>query len=503
MIQAYSYVRFSTKLQSKGSSLERQLKASQEFCTLHNLQLSTKSFRDLGVSAFKNTNRPELEQMLEAIKEGEISKGSYILIEAIDRLSRKGISHTQTVLKDILSYGVNVAFVGEDAKTLQNTVLNQDSLNDLSTVILVALAADLAHKESLRKSKLIKASKAIARDNAKDGKKNKFHVGFWLKYNDDKKEYIFSERLDVVRLIVNDRLKGLGPRKIATHLNDLEIPSPLGKQWNHMTITKVITNPALYGAYQTTVMIDQKAVPDTLIEDYFPAVVNKDTFMLLQADSSKANKGKPSKANPFGGLLKCSCGHGMNFSVKYDKRKNGDAKEYQYHFCSASTEGRCKFKKKIRDLVPLLVEIMDKLEIKETPRKNIAKQEIISITEKIEQLNNMLLQLDKPPLSVLKTISELESKKEKLLKEPEQQSINQQDVKRLSSINDTFEYNQLLKRIVDRIIIHQYDTSYRVEVKKLDGHKQNFLIKNNKVLFKSDTKALTELLRSFKDVEDV
>ncbi|MGG8023180.1 hypothetical protein BW261_17065 [Klebsiella aerogenes] len=152
---AFSYVRFSSKHQATGTSLERQVNASKLFCSQNGLTLSNQSYHDLGISGFKNVRRPELEQMLEAIQIGDIPSGSYILIEAIDRLSRKGISHTQDILKKILQYDVKIAFVGEDAKTLQGHILNKDSLNDLSSVILVALAADLAHKESLRKSKSI------------------------------------------------------------------------------------------------------------------------------------------------------------------------------------------------------------------------------------------------------------------------------------------------------------------------------------------------------------
>ena len=145
MIEAFSYVRFSTKSQATGTSLERQLNASRLFCTQHGLRLSNQSYHDLGISGFKNVRRPELEQMFEAIQTGVIPAGSFILIEAIDRLSRKGISHTQDILKKILQHDIKVAFVGEDAKTLQGQVLNKDSLNDLSSVIMVALAADLAH----------------------------------------------------------------------------------------------------------------------------------------------------------------------------------------------------------------------------------------------------------------------------------------------------------------------------------------------------------------------
>lgn len=498
MTLAFSYARFSTKSQAIGTSLERQLNASRLFCSERGLTLSPKGYHDLGVSGFKQVKRPELEQMLHAIQSGDIPSGSYILIEAIDRLSRKGISHTQDVLKQILQYKVKVAFVGEDAKTLNGQVLDEHSLNDLSSVILVALAADLAHKESVRKSKLVKAAKLIIRKKATEGHKVRGHTMFWIDWSDKKQDFVLNDRVKDVQTIIQLRREGQGPRKIAKTMNELGIKGPRGNLWNHMSVTIVLKSPVLYGAYQTHQIIEGQKVPDVLLENHYPALLTKEEYIKIQADSSKANKGRPSKANPFSGVLRCECGQAMLFSKRTNLDKNGDPLEYEYHFCIGSTEGRCKNKKRIRDLVPLLASIMDKLVINQTPKKNLNTELIKATEQKIEKLNNMLLELDNPPMSVLKTIQKLEQELDILLNTHVEEPV-QADVKTLSSISDAQEYNQHLKRLVKQIVVYQINgpKNLRIKVHKTDGHYQNFLVKDNKILFKSDTKALKELIDEF------
>lgn len=498
MTLAFSYARFSTKSQAIGTSLERQLNASRLFCSERGLTLSPKGYHDLGVSGFKQVKRPELEQMLHAIQSGDIPSGSYILIEAIDRLSRKGISHTQDVLKQILQYKVKVAFVGEDAKTLNGQVLDEHSLNDLSSVILVALAADLAHKESVRKSKLVKAAKLIIRKKATEGHKVRGHTMFWIDWSDKKQDFVLNDRVKDVQTIIQLRREGQGPRKIAKTMNELGIKGPRGNLWNHMSVTIVLKSPVLYGAYQTHQIIEGQKVPDVLLENHYPALLTKEEYIKIQADSSKANKGRPSKANPFSGVLRCECGQAMLFSKRTNLDKNGDPLEYEYHFCIGSTEGRCKNKKRIRDLVPFLASIMDKLVINQTPKKNLNTELIKATEQKIEKLNNMLVELDNPPMSVLKTIQKLEQELDILLNTHVEEPV-QADVKTLSSISDAQEYNQHLKRLVKQIVVYQINgpKNLRIKVHKTDGHYQNFLVKDNKILFKSDTKALKELIDEF------
>lgn len=56
MSTAYSYVRFSSPDQAKGDSLRRQLAASQQYADEHGLTLDTRTFQDLGTSAFHGDN---------------------------------------------------------------------------------------------------------------------------------------------------------------------------------------------------------------------------------------------------------------------------------------------------------------------------------------------------------------------------------------------------------------------------------------------------------------
>lgn len=53
-MKAYSYIRFSSAQQSKGTSLERQSQQAFEYAQAHGWDLDTQAtFQDLGVSAFR------------------------------------------------------------------------------------------------------------------------------------------------------------------------------------------------------------------------------------------------------------------------------------------------------------------------------------------------------------------------------------------------------------------------------------------------------------------
>jgi DNA invertase Pin-like site-specific DNA recombinase len=88
---AYSYIRFSSKKQADGASLERQLTGTRKYCEENNLILNeTLTFQDLGVSAFKGDNLDHsLGELLRACEDGLIPKGSALVVEALDRLSRQ------------------------------------------------------------------------------------------------------------------------------------------------------------------------------------------------------------------------------------------------------------------------------------------------------------------------------------------------------------------------------------------------------------------------------
>src|SRR5687768_13529802 len=111
MPDAYSYVRFSTPEQRKGDSLRRQLKMSERFAQENGLTLSTRSYTDFGVSGFRGKNRDkgQLRTFLDAVEDGRIKRGSWLLVESLDRISRDQVGEALPRFLDLLKAGIIVA----------------------------------------------------------------------------------------------------------------------------------------------------------------------------------------------------------------------------------------------------------------------------------------------------------------------------------------------------------------------------------------------------------
>ena len=488
--QAYSYIRFSSKKQEQGDSVRRQTELAEQYAHANNLILSDKNFQDLGISAFKEGSRPSLGDMLEAIEKGQIEQGSTIIIESLDRLSRRGIDVTQQIIKSILQHNVFIASL------VDGLLLNRESVNDLVSVIRIALAADLAYKESEKKSQRLRETKGQQRQRALNGEVINKILPFWLERKQDK--IVFSDRLDTVKRIIELRRKGLGTNKIARTLND-EGHKPLRSAgWNHTTVGKTINSVALYGAYQTSETTkDRKVILLDIIENYYPAVISKDEFILLQSDQKQNKPGYKSEHNAFAGILKHECGGALvrKFHVV-------SGKTYQYHVCANARDGKCHVTKNFKNIEVALYRIMKELKLeKKTSIDETLLLERNSVKAKIQELNDMLLNLSKIPISVIQTINNLEEKLQQLeenIKHQNSMIISEQafDFKLLQEIKDPQELNMMLKRVIEQIIVFNIGKRWRVKVLYRNKHSQSFIWDGEKISFISDTKKLLELFKS-------
>src|SRR5829696_6027221 len=116
MTKAYSYLRFSTPEQMKGDSLRRQNELARTYASARGLQLDEElTFRDLGVSAFKGRNAEvgKLADFKEAIKEGFVPRGSYLLVESLDRISRQAARKALRVLEAIVDEDITVVTLAD------------------------------------------------------------------------------------------------------------------------------------------------------------------------------------------------------------------------------------------------------------------------------------------------------------------------------------------------------------------------------------------------------
>lgn len=196
MPRAYSYSRFSTAKQHRGDSLRRQLELAQGYADQHNLELDTElTFQDLGVSAFRGANIIEgsLGKFIEAVDQGIVEQGSYLLVENLDRLSRDKIRIARDRFEAILDRGINIAVLSE------GKVYKADSY-DMTDMILSLLVMSRAHEESLMKSKRGRAKWKQLKDRAREGHKISTVAPAWLTLEDGQWK-VDEEKADTVRLI--------------------------------------------------------------------------------------------------------------------------------------------------------------------------------------------------------------------------------------------------------------------------------------------------------------
>src|ERR1700686_4674214 len=91
---AYRYIRFSTPQQELGDSERRQVEDSRAYAELNGFTLDESIGVDRGLSGFTGSNiaTGALGQFIKRIEAGKIPKGSALLVESPDRISRQPFS---------------------------------------------------------------------------------------------------------------------------------------------------------------------------------------------------------------------------------------------------------------------------------------------------------------------------------------------------------------------------------------------------------------------------
>ncbi|WP_313664315.1 recombinase family protein [Shinella sp.] len=362
-IRAYSYVRMSTRKQLRGDSLRRQLERSKAFADEHSLLLDD-SLQDLGVSAWKGRNfkTGALGRFLAMVESGQIPKGSYLLIESLDRLSREAVPDALTLFMAIINAGIVIVTLGEDRQ-----VYSRDRLNGDWTKLIIGLAVmSRGHEESQTKSERISAVAKRKRELAREGKGHITSITpGWIdakRIDASRYEFTLNQHAETVKAIYEMATRGLGATVIARKLNADGVPAFKSKDgWYQSVIKALLTRQDVIGVFQPHRIVDGKRVPDgDPVADYFPAAIDKDLFLRVQA--MRSNPGKPGRkgstfANLFTGLCHCAhCGGPMTMKMSRVKgNENG-----RYLVCANYVRGhRCKDGNRHFRYEPLEAAILD------------------------------------------------------------------------------------------------------------------------------------------------
>jgi len=136
--KAAIWARVSTERQSE----ENQIPAMERFCEHHGYSIE-KRYLMSDVSAFTGAHREALRTVLDDAYRGEFE---VLVVWAIDRLCREGIRELLNLIKDLRERRCLLVSV-------QEPWLNG---SDATTELLIAIAAWVAHQESVRRGERIK-----------------------------------------------------------------------------------------------------------------------------------------------------------------------------------------------------------------------------------------------------------------------------------------------------------------------------------------------------------
>nr|WP_186363369.1 recombinase family protein [Rhizobium sp. ACO-34A] len=342
-VRAYSYVRMSTHKQLRGDSLRRQLDRSRQFAAEHGLLLD-ETLRDIGVSAWKGKNlrTGALGRFLEMAESGNIPKGSYLLIESLDRLSREAVPDALTLFMAIINAGITIATLGDDRQIYSREVLNGDW-----TKLIIGLAVmSRGHEESQTKSERISLANKRKRENARNGQdKITGRTPAWInaeRIEGQRYRFSLNDHAKTVRLIFELAASGLGTTGIARRLNVERIPTFKSENgWFQSSIKNVLAKQDVIGIFQPHRMKDGKRIPDgDPIEHYFPAAIDKELYLRVQSIRKLTGRGGR-KGKSFGNLFSgiCSCAHcGGSMSIKTSLIGSGNVR---YLACNNHVRGQC------------------------------------------------------------------------------------------------------------------------------------------------------------------
>lgn len=446
--QVFSYIRFSDPSQKTGTSLERQTFYAREYAKEKGLQFDeTLTYQDEGLSGFKGVHlkRGALGEFLELVQQGKVVKGSILVVEAIDRLSRLGPYDAFNLMSDIIKKGITIVTL-HPMKEITPERLNE-SYGDLQEILG---AMNQAHGESKRKSQLIKDSWKIRYANGASDRKITGICPEWLKPIKRKQGgkdvtvdfKVIPEKVEVIRKMFELRLEGLGSQLIAERINSM------GYNWkSYRESTRRQT-----GMYRTYVMktLSNLNVLGYMtpkgrdpIPNYYPAIIDEDTFYQVQAKLKQGvhQKGRVGTCgNLFTHIVKCGyCGASMHprrdYLICENARRALKCKKHYVHYKN--------FEKTILDYCMGLnaQDILPGHEEHESEVKRIRAEleavtgRISSLEEKIQNLTNRIAKTGDDRVQ-----ERLDKEMVKLLDEQEALSPKQQEIEleleRVMSVNE-------------------------------------------------------------------
>lgn len=234
---------------------------------------------------------------------------------------------------------------------------------------------------------------------------------------------INEQEANIVRLIFDLYVnQNMGFKRIANHLEGLNVPPPKGKFWSPPTIQDMIENVHYIGKvkwnFRKTVNVvtdgeilkkrpkAQKVEEYLICEGKHPAIIPDDLFAAAQAKRGRNSRAKASTKlrNPFAGLIFCTCGRAM--TLRYYKHPDGSERSPARLVCENQARcnvGSCLFTEMTEEIKTALKQCIEDFEV----RVNGDNKDAIKLhANLIKSLEKKMEELDQKELNLWDTFSE-------------------------------------------------------------------------------------------------
>lgn len=311
LLRTAAYARVSSGKDAMLHSLSAQVSYYNSFIQSNPEWLFCGVYADEALTGTKD-NRENFQKLISECRAGRID---LIITKSISRFARNTVTLLETVrvLKEL---GVDVYF-------------EEQNIHSISPdgEFMLTLLGSYAQEESYS------ASENQKWRIHKDFKQGRLGSVTMLGYerSNDGTLIIVPEEAEIVRMIFNDFLGGMGKNAIANKLLAMGVPTKGGGIWTAWSIRRILRNEKYCGDilfqksfrenHITKRKIENKGqLPQYYAEETHEAIIDKETFLLVQellkAKQDYFTPDKPTNVTyPFTGMIHCGC------CGKYYRRK--------------------------------------------------------------------------------------------------------------------------------------------------------------------------------------
>lgn len=311
------------RVSTYSQDVERQIEELKVICKIKNYEV-VKVFSETISGVKTQEERKEMSSLIELVSENEEIKG--VLVWELSRLGRN-TSDVLDLIKKLTNRKVWIFCKKEGLQTL-----NDDGSQNIMTnfIFSVLTAISELERETIKSRVLSGMKKSVSDGNWLGGK--------FLPYGykrDGKKLTIDEEEGEVVKMIFQMYLSGLGTTRIANELNKKNVPTRYNKTldkeitinkitktskeftWKDGTIYGILTNPLYIGKKEGSKIISGMKL-------YSPPIIDEDDFIQVKEKLKSTVNKKPVKFTYlFENKLKCGvCGRTYYPHQRENKKDN-------------------------------------------------------------------------------------------------------------------------------------------------------------------------------------